>query len=314
MGRWGKCIARTVRGVDALDWVAAVTSQSADQLPLDEGVRRVSSVVELLSDFDLDGVLIASPASTHAEIICECLSRAIAVFVEKPACMGMAELHQIETAWEKHPNVFYVDYVNLFSGAYRVLKRRAHKSVIKEVSIYDTNLGLGHPDCPALWNYGTHDFAFLNDLLDCAAPQMSAAILRESSAGQEKRVTIEVKARFGDVKCSIITGNADGTKNRKLRIETESEQLVFDDLHTHKLKRFKNGHEDILDFDETLSLTAAITEWAESIQTGNRSRYYLNLTRRVTEQIVQCEAQLGQAYQSGWCSLAGTAVPADKGT
>ena len=55
------------------------------------GCRHSASLGELLSDSELEGVVIVTPHSTHSDIICQAASAGKHVFIEKPLTLTVAE-------------------------------------------------------------------------------------------------------------------------------------------------------------------------------------------------------------------------------
>jgi predicted dehydrogenase/threonine dehydrogenase-like Zn-dependent dehydrogenase len=82
--------------------LAAVTSEgglsAADVAGRFEFARAADSVDEILSDEEIDAVVIATRHSTHAELVAAALRAGKAVFVEKPLALTEAELLEVESA------------------------------------------------------------------------------------------------------------------------------------------------------------------------------------------------------------------------
>ena len=63
--------------------------------------RQSASLDELLKDDEVEGVLVATPHSTHTDIICQAASAGKHVFVEKPLTLTVAEGKKAYEATQK---------------------------------------------------------------------------------------------------------------------------------------------------------------------------------------------------------------------
>lgn len=75
----------------------------------EQGFSAYSSMEELLSDDDIDIVLIATTNDTHAELVIKALRSGKHVLCEKPVTMSSAELEEIMAAAKECGKVFTVD-------------------------------------------------------------------------------------------------------------------------------------------------------------------------------------------------------------
>ena len=73
---------------------------------------------ELLAAGELDGVVISSPAATHAEIVIDALAAGLHVFVEKPLCITLADADRIVAARDRAGKVVQVGYMKRFDPAW----------------------------------------------------------------------------------------------------------------------------------------------------------------------------------------------------
>lgn len=90
LGRWGKVLVDSVQGKSATTrFTHAVTrdpARSADYL-LKHGIAAVTSLDQVLADPAVDGIVLATPHSRHADEIIACAKARKPVFVEKPVTL-----------------------------------------------------------------------------------------------------------------------------------------------------------------------------------------------------------------------------------
>jgi predicted dehydrogenase len=93
-----------IKGLDAINGVeitsvCALPISSARDFAKKYGIEHASdNALELASDPDLDGVILAIPNSLHAKYAVEFLKNGKDVFIEKPLAMNQAEVEMIRTA------------------------------------------------------------------------------------------------------------------------------------------------------------------------------------------------------------------------
>jgi predicted dehydrogenase len=85
LGRWGETLATKARaaGIE-LAACYARTKETRDEFAETHGTRAAESWDEILSDSDIEAVLLATPHSTHADLAVEATSAGKHVFVDKP--------------------------------------------------------------------------------------------------------------------------------------------------------------------------------------------------------------------------------------
>lgn len=79
--------------------------------------RVVSSIDEMVADDDVDAIFIATPHSTHAELVCTALAGGKHVFCEKPLALTVEELDAVVAAWRASDAQLAVGFNRRFSPA-----------------------------------------------------------------------------------------------------------------------------------------------------------------------------------------------------
>lgn len=162
---------------------------------------RIGATPTLTTDLEsvlpsLDGVVIATPNHTHADLAIRCLERNIATLIEKPLAVSTAEGERICQAAERAGACLAVGYVTRFrenvqlmarllrSGRFGTVRRFAYQFGSRggwaPVSGY--NLDRAATGGGVLVVTGTH---FLDRMLDWFGYPTSAALLDDSEGGPE---------------------------------------------------------------------------------------------------------------------------------
>ena len=164
-GRWGANILRDLNSLGCRVHVVARSHESLDRASSYGTVVIHRSVEQLPAD--LDGVVVATPTSTHHSIVLELLARQkCAVFVEKPLTNSRSRALEIMKEagsarvwvmdkWRYHPGI----------EALATMARRHTYGRLLGVETVRVQRGNPHPDVAPIWTYLPHDIAILNEIL-----------------------------------------------------------------------------------------------------------------------------------------------------
>lgn len=149
-GRWGTNIRRTMERLPNCHLKYVET----------EAWRR------LLRVDDIDGTLIATPASTHARIALPFITRGIPTFIEKPMTTSVRDALRLQRAARTSGALVFVGHVHLYNPAYETAKRYAQRAgQIRYIYAEGMNNGPFRDDISCLWDWAPHDLALALDLL-----------------------------------------------------------------------------------------------------------------------------------------------------
>src|ERR1700686_3230420 len=86
-GYWGKNLVRNFHELGALEYVCDVREEARQEAQVRYGVKTTGSLDNILGDPGIQGVVVASPAVQHYELVRKCLLRGKDVYVEKPLAL-----------------------------------------------------------------------------------------------------------------------------------------------------------------------------------------------------------------------------------
>jgi len=124
LGRMGRIYARTVaEEVDEASLLAVVDPVvDPDEELKDVAVPNAfDDAAPALARSDLDGVLIATPTSTHADLVVKAAEAGAAIFCEKPLALTRAETNRALAAVERAGVPLQVGFMRRFDEAYRTV-------------------------------------------------------------------------------------------------------------------------------------------------------------------------------------------------
>lgn len=169
VGRWGKNLVRTCSSLGVLHTVCDTNPSQLAGLELDTDVRRESSFDAVLSNPDITGIIIATPAATHYDCAREALAAGKDVFVEKPLALTLEEGRELVDLAEAGERVLMVGHVLRYHPAVLKLHEMIRDGELGRVEyIYSNRLNLGRlrTEENILWSFAPHDVSVILGLID----------------------------------------------------------------------------------------------------------------------------------------------------
>ncbi len=228
-GHWGPHYARILAGTMGSARLAACAEPAAARLAAFErqypAARAYADYTRLLRDGDVDAVIVATPTSTHREVVERCLKAGVHVLVEKPLASTVADAEALAALEKDSGRVLMVGHTFLFNSAVRAIKGYIDEGLLGDIRyLYFTRTGLGpiRQDVNALWDLAPHDFSMLRYWL-----------------GSDP---IDLLSYPGRVLASVHVSWLDPVKVRSVTVVGDRKMVVFDDTHpTEKLRIYDRG-------------------------------------------------------------------------
>lgn len=237
-GPWGRHYIDTIRALDgvALTRLASRNPESAALAGPDCEIT--ADWREMLAAGGLDGVIIATPPALHAEMTLAAIDRGVAVLVEKPMTLNLADAETVLERAQSRGAIVRVDHIHLYSTAWEALKLEAAglgplRAIIAKAGSKEPD----HSQTPVLWNWGSHDVAMCIDLLGRVPEKATARRLEARETEEGKGETLALSLDFGGVTASITIGDILAEKKRLFTATFEEGELVYDDMKDVKLRR-----------------------------------------------------------------------------
>jgi predicted dehydrogenase len=191
-------------------------------------VRALADPAEVMADSEVDALVIASPARTHAPLVIEALQAGKHVLVEKPLALSTAEAVGLAEAADRTGRVLAVGHTFEYNPAVTRMRELLEAGDVGDLWYLHSqrvNLGRIQTDINALWSIGPHDISIANYLVG-SAPRWVAA-----------RGARYLHAEVEDVVFATL-GYDDGVLARRM--------VVFDDLDSEaKLRVYDKGADQV---------------------------------------------------------------------
>jgi predicted dehydrogenase len=247
-GLWGPHYARILSGVMTSARLAACAEPAAARLAAFDrmypGARAYADYKRMLRDGDVDAVIVATPTSTHREIVETCLNAGVHVLVEKPLAATVVDAEALAALEKESSRTLMVGHTFLFNPAVRAIKGYLDQGLLGELRyLYFTRTGLGpiRQDVNALWDLAPHDFSMLRYWLGTDPIDLVARGQSYLKPGTEDVVFVTLN--YPDrVLASVHVSWLDPMKVRSVTVVGDRKMVVFDDTHaTEKLRIYDRG-------------------------------------------------------------------------
>jgi len=250
LGYWGPNIARNVESLPGVElaWVA-----DSDPRRLERafgGARTTGSLDELLADSSLDGVLLATPVPTHAELAIRVLEAGKHCFVEKPLAQSVADAQAAVAAAQRAGRILMVGHLLEYHPGVRRLAEIVASGELGDVRyIYTNRLNLGQlrTDENALWSLGAHDVSVVLALAGEEPHELDARGECYMRAGIEDVVFAYLRFPSG-ITAHLHLSWLDPHKERRLTVVGSQRMATFDDMELErKLTIYDKGFDENAD-------------------------------------------------------------------
>jgi len=206
----------------------------------------VGSLDELLADYDIDAVAIATPARTHHKIAMQAIAAGKHVVVEKPLADNSAHGTQMVQAAANAGTILMADHTYCYTPAVLKIRELLAAGELGELLYIDStriNLGLVQPDVDVFWDLAPHDLSILDFVIPGGINTRTVTALGSDPlhAGKSCVGYLSMELESG-ILAHINVNWLSPTKIRQMVIGGSKKTLVWDDLNPQqRLTVFDRG-------------------------------------------------------------------------
>jgi predicted dehydrogenase len=253
LGYWGPNLARNFdRLAEAeLAWICDGSEEARARWGREFPRARVATDVdELLSDSELDAVVVATPVPSHSELAVRVLQAGKHCFVEKPLGQSVEEAQEAVEAARAADRVLMVGHLLEYHPGVEKVKELADSGELGDIRyVYSNRLNLGQlrADENALWSLGAHDVSVVLRLAG-EEPHECRAV-GESYMRERIEDVVFCYLRFpSGLAAHLHLSWLDPHKERRLTVVGSQRMATFDDMASEgKVTVYDKG------FDEDFS-------------------------------------------------------------
>jgi predicted dehydrogenase len=244
-GAWGRNHVRTAAASSEAELVAICETNPEARVSLMKqypGATITDSPARLLEK--VEAVIVATPATSHAELGNMAIEAGIPALIEKPFALTVADAERLAENAEKRKVPVLVGHLLEYHPVVERLKEMVGKSELGDLYyLYSQRVNLGQirPDENALWSFGPHDVSVALYLLGEMPVTLSAQGKSYLQRGIEDVVFLNLTFASG-VMSHVQMSWLDPHKVRRLTVVGSRQMAVFDDMQPReKLTIYDKG-------------------------------------------------------------------------
>ena len=243
-GYWGKNLVRNFAELGALHTICdaepKVLEQLASRYPQ---VNAETEYRRVLSNDEIKGVVIASPAALHYSMAKEALLGDKDTFVEKPLALKVEEGRELVALAKEKGKILLVGHLLEYHPAVEKLKEIIDRGELGKIQyIYSNRLNLGRfrTEENIMWSFAPHDISVILLLLGGETPYEVSAhggyYLHQDIAD----VTLTTMSFMDGVRAHIFVNWLHPYKEQRLVVVGDKEMAVFEDTRIEDKLRLYN--------------------------------------------------------------------------
>ena len=274
VGYWGSKLARNIDEAAGCR-LAAICEPDPDRLAAG-GARyrdavRFDTLDELLAADGIEAVVIATPASMHADHVRAALEAGKHVLVEKPLALSVRDCDELVDRAEANGRTLMVGHTFVYSEPVRLLRQLVEAGELGRV-LYAyaqrLNLGVIREDLNALWNFGPHDVSILLYVLGRMPERVGAH--QYSLLNRRLEDVVFLVLEFPDeIVAHVHESWLDPRKIRELTVVGDRKMVVYDDTDVETPLRIYDKGIALPDPGEIRSSELGFGEFKLETRTGD---------------------------------------------
>lgn len=229
-GYWGKNLIRNFNELGHLFAVSDISLTSAENIAAECNIQCLSWD-EILEDKNIEAVVIATPAITHASFARDALEAGKHVFVEKPLALKVSDAEMLCALAKQMNRRLMVGHLLRYHPAFQKLKELVQQGALGRLQyIYSNRLNFGkiRREEDILWSFAPHDISMILNLIG-SEPETVEAVggyyLHKTIAD----VTTTHLSFSGGEQAHIFVSWLHPFKEQKLIVVGDRGMAVFDD-------------------------------------------------------------------------------------
>ena len=246
-GYWGPNLVRNFSEVPDAQ-VVAVSDLDEQRLALVKARYPAIAITTdhetLLSNRDIDAIVIATPVASHYAIALQALSLKKHVFIEKPLTQTAAQGERLIEEADKHNLTLHVDHTFVYTGAVRKIRALVGDGEVGELYYYDSvrvSLGLFRPDVNVIWDLAVHDLSIMDYVFPFSPIAVSATGVSHVP-GEPANIAYLTLFFENDAIAHLHVNWLAPVKIRRTLIGGNRKMIIYDDLEpSEKVKVYDKG-------------------------------------------------------------------------
>jgi predicted dehydrogenase len=246
-GYWGPNLLRNYVELETANpkWVCDLDASRLAKVGLRyPAVQTTTDIDVVLSDPEVQAIVIATPISTHHALAMRALKAGKHVFVEKPLAASVDECDELCETAEKAGLVLMVGHTFVYSPPVRTVRHILEAGELGDVYFVQcsrVNLGLHQKDVSVVWDLAPHDLSILDYWLGESPVSVQAMGRSCINNGIPDVAFLSVRYSSGII-AELQVSWLSPVKLRRTIVVGSKKMLMYDDTESvEKVKIFDQG-------------------------------------------------------------------------
>lgn len=196
------------------------------------GVQTTCEFDNLVSDAEIDAIVIATPVRFHFEMAKKSLDAGKHTFLEKPMASSVAECEELIELAEKQNLIIMVGHTFIYSQSIKKIKQIVNAGDLGEIQYISSrrlNLGLFQKDINVAWDLAPHDISIILYIMKEEPVSVNCQGKAHITPNIEDVTNITLNFPNGGF-ATIHSSWLDPNKVREMTFVGTKKMLVYDDI------------------------------------------------------------------------------------
>jgi predicted dehydrogenase len=230
-GYWGSKHIRVLHGIPEVESVVAIDPDTDRLKNLSQAFAGLSGFSDLDSALEhVDGVIIATPPSTHVPLALKAIRAGKSVLIEKPLATSTSDARLLINEAEGKVTLM-VGHTFEYNAAVTKLRELVSSEVLGSVYYIDTarlNMGLYQSDVNVIWDLAPHDLSIINYIL--GSQPVSVEAWGAPHAHPFLEDVAYLRLHYPNVTANVHVSWLDPCKVRRVTVVGSRQMAVYNDL------------------------------------------------------------------------------------
>jgi len=234
-GYWGKNLCRNFHALGAL---AAVVDATENGQTTARSIVPDTEITDIFDDVlrndQIQGVALATPAETHADLAIQAMQAGKDIFVEKPMALTLEDAEKMKKVAEETGRILMVGHLLEFHPAVLKLREMIASGELGKINyIYSNRLNFGkvRTEENALWSFAPHDVAVILRLMGHAPVEVSACGGSYLTNGIADTTLSNLRFK-NESRAHIFVSWLNPFKEQRLVVVGDKKMAIFNDVAT----------------------------------------------------------------------------------
>jgi predicted dehydrogenase len=206
---------------------------------------RTSVPADIIESPDVDLVVIATPARTHASLAQAAIEAGKHVLVTKPMTTSTEDAEMLVDLAEAKGVLLAVDHTFVYTGAVRKMRELVATGALGDIFYVDSvriNLGVFQSDINVIWDLAAHDVSIIDYVLGGNEPEQVSAIGAAHAESRRESIAYVTMRYDHNIIGHVHVNWLAPAKIRRTIVGGSKQMIVYDDMQpSEKLMVYDKG-------------------------------------------------------------------------